>query len=681
MEAHESRLIDLLAGNHQFIVPIYQRTYNWNKKHCRQLYDDIVQAGLSNNDSTHFLGAITFYTPKQPIVNTRRHHLIDGQQRITTFMLLLAALKRKLRDQIPQPTPINQLYNTVELEDSDEYLKMKLAQDDNSAFEEILKNGQTTRSGTIRANYELFCKWVSEDRSSNNFKVIWKGIQKLTIVYIVTNDQDNAQGIFESMNSTGLNLSTTDLVQNYLLMQGNFNWQQKVYTKYWHPIEELFDNDSENFDGYLHCYLTMKQKRYIPKKDLYEKFKEHANQRAKDVLPDLYQYAKYYACLLYPKEYTSSSKKLNKLIKYIHDQNTDVVYPLLLKILSDYESRIISEDDAIELFTFVDSYLFRCTITKTAKNLNQAIPVIISKLDKSNYVNSVKDAVLERTGRDRFPAHPVFKQSFMEKEFYEKDPLSRYVLNRLTEKHQGSSALTLSEYQIEHIMPQKLSDEWKNTLGNDSDEIHNLYLRKIGNLTLTEENQVLGNNSFAEKQKIYASSVVKMTAALSTDYNQWTKTEINHRSERLAEDAIEVWKYPEGRSPKHPSVKEDQELERDHLYGKNVNALWDNLKKNISTQFSNAKFEMWQKHANFKISNSASRKPRIICSIQALKYKIYVVYNTHPSDGIIEISDFVKDVSKVGHSGTGDLRSEIYSDDDIPKAINLIQQVVQKLPH
>ena len=679
MEAHESRLIDLLAGSHQFVVPIYQRTYDWDKEHCRQLYDDIVQVGLGDSDSTHFLGAITFYTPKQPIVDTRQHHLIDGQQRITTFMLLLAALKRELRDQIPQPTPINQLYNTVEPKYSDKYLKMKLTQDDNRAFEEILKHGQTTRSGSIRTNYELFCKWVSKDHPSNNFNIIWKGIQKLTIVYIVTNDQDNAQRIFESMNSTGLDLSTTDLVQNYLLMQGNPDWQQKVYSDYWHPLEEIFADDGDNFDGYLHCYLTMKQRQYIMKKKLYKKFKEYAKQRANDVMPDLYQYARHYACLLYPKEYKSSSTKLNKLIKHIHDQNTDVVHPLLLKILNDYETGLIREEAAIELFTFVDSYLFRCTITGTTKNLNRAIPVIMLKLDENNYVNSIKDAVLGRAGRDRFPPDPVFKRSFKEKEFYQNDRVSRYALERLTEKYQGSGALNLSEYQIEHIMPQTLSNEWKEALGDDYDEIHNLSLRKIGNLTLTEENQVLGNNLFTEKQKMYAKSVVKMTATLSTDYGQWTKTEINSRTERLAEDAIKVWKYPEGYSPDSQNGRDDEELEQDHLDGRNVDELWFDLKKNILTQFPGTVFEMWQKYANFKIFNSASGKYQLICSIQALKSKIYVVYNTRLSDGIIEVSDFVDDVSKVGHLGTGELRSKIYTDDDISNAINLIDRVVQKL--
>ena len=682
MQAHESQLRDLLAGNHQFNVPIYQRTYDWDREHCKQLYDDIIQAGLSDSDSTHFLGAITYYTPKQAIANISHHQLIDGQQRITTFMLLLAALKRELHDQIPQPTLIDQiLYNSVESTDSDGYLKMKLTQDDNDAFVEILKNGHTARSGNIRTNYEYFCKWVSQNQSSNNFDVIWKGVQKLTIVHIVTNDQDNAQRIFESMNSTGLDLSTTDLVQNHLLMQFDLDQQQKVYNDYWHPLEEIFADDRDNFDSYLHCYLTMKQKQSIIKKKLYRKFKEYAKQHTIDILPDLHQYAKHYACLLYPKEYTSSSKKLNKLIKHICDQNTDVVHPLLLKILSDYENKLISEDVAVELFAFIDSYLLRCTVAGTAKNLNKAIPVIMSKLDENNYTNSIKGAVLERTGRDRFPTDSTFKRSFVDKEFYQNDRVSRYILERLAEKHQGSSTLNLSEYEIEHIMPQTLSDHWKKTLGDEYEEIHNSYLRQIGNLTLTEDNQSLGNDSFVDKQKIYAKSAAKMTVALHTNYSQWTEDEIINRSNCLAEDAVKVWKYPEGHSPDPQNEKEDEELEQDHLDGTNVAALWSSLRQKISAELPNAVFKMWQAYGNFKIFNSASGKYHLICSIRALKCKIYVVYNTRLSDGIIEVSDFVDDVSKVGHLGTGDLRSKIYSDDDVHKAVNLINKVVQKQAH
>lgn len=678
MEAREGRLRELLVGNLQFIVPIYQRTYDWGKEHCRQLYDDIVQAGLSGGDPAHFMGAITYYTPKQAIENISHHQLIDGQQRITTFMLLLVALKHELRDQIPQPpTLIDQiLYNSIESKDSDKYLKMKLTKEDNGAFEEILKNGHTTRSGSIKINYELFCKWLSQDRASNNFDVIWKGIQKLTVVHIAANDQDNAQRIFESMNSTGLELSTTDLVQNHLLMQGDLDWQKKVYNDYWYPMEELFVDDRDAFDNYLHCYLTMKQSLSITKKQLYKKFKEYAKQHTDKILPDLHQHARHYACLLHPKKHKSSSKKLDKLIERICDQNPEVAHPLLLKIVNDYESKLIGEDTAIELFTLIDSYLLRCTVAGTAKNLNRAIPVIMSKLNENDYANSIRGAVLERRGKDRFPDDLVFKRNFTTKEFYQKDRVTRYILNRLAEEYQ-SGALNLDDSQIEHIMPQTLSDEWRKTLGDKREEIHNEHLHRIGNLTLTNDNPSLGNNPFGEKQKIYAKSDLKMTTDLHTNYNQWTETEIISRSELLANAAIRIWKCPKGYSTNSRGGNEDIELEQDHLVGTNVATLWSDLKKAILSQSSGVVFEMWQKYANFKVLDSTG-KSHPVCSIQALKCKIYVVYNTRLSDGIIRTSDSVDDVSKVGHLGTGDLRLKVYGEDDIPKAVNLVNRVVQQ---
>ena len=678
MEAREGDLRGLLVGNLQFIVPIYQRTYDWDVEHCKQLYDDIVQAGLSDSDSSHFMGAITYYTPKEAIPNTSRHQLIDGQQRITTFMLFLVALRHKLGDQIPQPILIEQmLYNAVESEGSDRYLKIKLTQEDNEAFEEILRKGNTTCSGNIRTNYEHFCKWILQDKVSDSFNVLWRGIQKLTIVHIATNNRDNAQRIFESMNSTGLDLSTTDLVQNHLLMQGDLDWQKKVYIDYWHPMERIFADDRDDFDNYLHCYLTMKQRRVIIKRKLYKEFKEYTVQHKDDILSDLHRHAKHYACLLYPEKHKSSSQKLNRLIRYIYNQNTDVAHPLLLKIITDYENKLISEDVAISLFTLVDSYLLRCTIAGTAKNLNRAIPVIMSRLNKDDYAESVKEAILERKGKDRFPSDQVFKRNFIDKEFYQNDRVSRYILERLAEKYQDTNVLKLDIIQIEHIMPETLSTEWKKTLGENYEEVHNAHLRQVGNLTLTDDNQVLSNNSFIEKQRIYASSVIKMTASLC-NYKQWTATEIIGRSEHLADYAIKIWKCPEGYSPDSQSSDENEELEQDYLDGKNTARLWSALKKEIFTKLPGTVFEMRQKYANFKILHPVSNKYHLICSIQALKCKIYVVYNTCPSDRIIEVSNFVDDISQVGHLGTGDLRSKIYSDNDISKAVNLISRVVQK---
>ena len=179
MEIGKRSMKDLLVGNQQFIVPIYQRTYDWDNDHCKQLYDDIVHAGQNNATSTHFMGAITYYTLPEPIPDVSRHELIDGQQRITTLLLLLVALKHELGDQIQKPAQIDQLlYNIAESKDSDRYIKIKLNQKDNDAFEEIIKTQKTDRSGSIRANYERLCKWVSRDKKSDAFNVIWRNCSR-----------------------------------------------------------------------------------------------------------------------------------------------------------------------------------------------------------------------------------------------------------------------------------------------------------------------------------------------------------------------------------------------------------------------------------------------------------------------------------------------------------------------
>ena len=636
-------------------------------------------------EPTHFLGAITSYTPPEPIPNVCRHQLIDGQQRITTLMLLLAALRRELNDQIDQPELIDQLlYNFVEPKDSDRYLKIKLDMEDNDAFEEIIKNGQTDHSGNIRANYNRFCKWLSQDSTSGRFSVIWRGIQKLIIVHIAAGDQDNAQRIFESMNSTGLGLSTTDLVQNYLLMKGSPNWQKKAYNDHWQPMEKIFEDGRRDFDNYLRCYLIMKQRHVITKHKLYQKFKEYTREYKGDTLSDLHKYAEHYACLKYPERYKSSSKKLNRLIAYIYNQNTDVADPLLLEVISNYENKLISEDIAMEIFTLVDSYLLRCAIAGTTKNLNRAVPVIMSKLDQHNYADSIKHAILERRGKDRFPSDSVFRRNFIDKEFYQSDRVSLYILRRLAEKYQDTSALRLDALTIEHIMPQKLSEGWKSDLGDKHDDIHNAHLRQIGNLTLTDDNPTLSNNTFVEKQKIYANSVVKMTATLhSPKYKQWSADEIVGRSEQLADDAVKIWKCPDGypdpvNGSDDDKEPDDKELEEDHLDGTNVTLLWYTLKDAISNKCPDAIFEMRQKYANFKVKIPNSDKYSLVCSIMALKCKIYVVYNTSVSEKIINHSNFVDDVSHVGHLGTGDLRSKIYNDDDAHRAANLIEQVMYK---
>ena len=459
-------------------------------------------------------------------------------------------------------------------------------------------------------------------------------------------------------------------------MKGDLNWQKKVYNDHWLPMEKIFEDNRSGFDDYLRHYLMMKQKTNVTRKKLYQKIKKYAGQYDGDILSDLHKYAKHYACLLYPEWHKTSSEKLNRQIMYIYDQNTDVAHPLLLRIIGDYENELISEDDAADLFALIDSYLLRCGVAGTAKNLNRAIPVVMSSLDKDNYAKSVKKAVLERGGKDRFPSNSIFKRNFIDKEFYKNDRVSVYILRRLAEKYQDTSALRLDELTIEHIMPQNLSKSWKADLGDKYDETHNAHLRQIGNLTLTEDNPALGNNSFADKQKIYASSIVRMTADLASPrYKQWSADEIVRRSKQLADDAIKIWKSPDGYSS---GPDPDDELEQDHLDRTNVTLLWRKLKESISDKCPDAIFEMKQRYANFKVKIPNFNKYGLVCSIVAQKCRIYVVYNTHVSEKVVSPSNFVEDISNVGHLCVGDLRSKIYDDADVKKATDLVEQVYAK---
>ena len=674
MKVDEERLTKLLEGNRQFVVPIYQRTYDWHDLHCKQLYDDIVEVGSSEDDLTHFIGAITYHSPREAIQPVSRHQLIDGQQRITTLMLLLVALKHVFKEQVDeqQSAMIDQLLynNRIVPEHGERHLKMRLNEDDRVVFDEILKSGQTNHTGNISANYNWLCKQMEEHQSVGILDVIWRGIQRLTTVHIEIGDRDNAQRIFESMNSTGLDLSKTDLIQNFLLMTDDLEWQDDVFKKYWLPMEKIFGDNLSKFDDYFRCYLIMKRRSTVKRKQVYYEFKKYSKQlNKKDLLVDLLKHAELYAMLALDKRH--SSDRLEKLLANIRSLDTDVADPLLLNILNDHEVDRIDEDSASELFELIDSYLLRCAVVGTTKNLNRAIPVVMSQIQTDDYFASVRDAIMKRAGRDRFPSDPVFEKSLIEKEFYRQDATSEYIVKRLAQNYQGKDVIKFDELEFEHIMPQTLSDKWKEYLGDTYDEIHDQCLRKIGNLTWVEENQSLSNALFVEKQKLYKLSAVKMTTMLLA-YQNWTGIDVDHRSRELAGKAIKIWKYPGGY---HTLPIEDEStlLEQSHLESTEKENLWDELKKRILAACPGAVFAMTRTYANFKYKTPGSDKYDIICSINALKFKIYVVYNTTATEGVIDTSNFVEDITGVGHLGIGHMRSTVYSSEDASRAIDLVK--------
>lgn len=660
----------ILEPNVKFEIPIYQRTYDWSKKHCRQLYDDIVKVGKSDEDISHFIGAITYVSETTlPNVDVESYQVIDGQQRLTTIMLLLRALKDVLdgtSGNVTKPKIDQLLFNINEKVNNPNYYKLILTEDDNPIFQEIMKDGKSESSNNIVINFKYFTTWLSEDNNAPD--VIWRGIRRLNLVQILINEKDDAQAIFESMNSTGLDLSSTDMIQSYLLMSKKTEWQERIYKNYWRTMEKRF-GDPERFADFLRDYLMMHRGSIVSKKDTYEYFKKHmVNLDKEDEIKKMYKYSEYHANLVKLSEHPS--EKLNKVIKYVYDQDTRVANPLLLKLLADYADGNITECEAESVFLLVDSYLLRCHICDMTKGGNKVFPETIPHIDKNNYAKSIEKTLMSKMGNRRFPRDIIFKEKLEQLPIYMNRTMCKYLLVRL--EHEHKELIDVENIEIEHIMPQKLNDDWKNDLGEDWKNLHEKYIHIIGNLTLTAYNAHMSNERFPFKIETFKQSNISLTRDL-TEYSKWNEDTIKKRTKMLTEKAVKLWACPKGYDLEST---DDRLSEDEYLDGKNIKELWKTLKEKILSACIGIEFYMWKTYGSFKL-HVADSKDIVICSMEAQNNKIILRYNTKIQDGVINSSKFVRDVSNIGHYGVGDFCSMITFEEDVDRGVNLTKTIYE----
>lgn len=626
-------------------------------------------AGTSNSINHHFIGAITCYNNNSPIGDVDPYQVIDGQQRLATLMLFLKALKGTLPEPVEESQlgKINQLLFNVNEKNSDDYYKMVLNEEDDRAFKDILEYEKTDKRGNIDSAYKYFCRRLVADKP--DFETMWIGIQKLTAVQILLTDKEDAQAIFESMNSTGLNLSQTDLIQNYLLMSNNSNWQNKVYKSYWLPMEKLFKDNLDNFDEFLRTYLIMKTSKPITKRSLYKKFKIYTQAFDKEqILERLHSASRQYANLVGISEHD-----LKQDIDLIRDQDTVVANSLLLRVLLDLDERQISTDDAKNIFALMDSYLLRCAICGTGKNLNKAIPLLIPQDVPVSY-KDIEQKVMKKQGNDRFPRDSTFSDKLVHKQLHAGDSICKYVLERLEHQIAGKEPADLSGLQIEHIMPKTLSDEWRNMLGTDWLALYEKYLHTIGNLTLTGYNPELGNKIFDEKKKIYGNSNVRMTQII-IQAKKWDEEEINKRAKYMARLATDVWKCPRGYEG---FEDDDEDPEKDYLDGKEVDDLWYSVKAKILSTCPGTTFHMMKRYGTIRAKLNQADRSTVICSFEARTRKFRVIYNVKVTDGYMKKNNFIEDVSDRSHLGLGEYRSEVTTDGDVEQLLDFIHTVWKK---
>ncbi|WOV92387.1 MAG: DUF262 domain-containing HNH endonuclease family protein [Candidatus Nitrosoabyssus spongiisocia] len=668
MDADNKKFHELIDSGCQFSIPIYQRTYNWTHKQCKRMFDDILKIGKADKGS-HFMGSVAYVgSAEHASVEITPYQIIDGQQRLTTLMLLLAAMKDfldKTKTDITSQKIDSLLFNRNH-ENTEEYYKLVLTDNDDETFKSILNNDKIKYSNNITTNFEFFRQQFSNN--TGILDTVWNGIHNLNIVSIVIdkNGGDKPQEIFEGLNSTGLDFSTTDLIRNYVLMRYDTKKQKKIYKEFWRPMEMLFSGNDDDFDEFIRNYLMVQKKLLISKKNTYDEFKEYTKDLIMDIeIKNIYKYSKYYAMIIYGN---NDSDTLEKYIANIRDQGTNVAHSLLLKVLVDHADEKISFNDVVSILSLVDSYLVRGFVCNTlSKGANKRFPELLNKIIETDYVKSIeKTIMINRSLAREFPRDSTFREKLERVQLYSNITLCRYILFRL--EHEGNNEIVDSEsLQIEHIMPQTLTEEWERYLGNTWKDTHEKYLHTIGNLTLTGHNQKIGNIIFAEKKKEYEKSHLKITKSLC-NYENWNRTSISERTKNLIEDSIKIWKCPE--EPNRTSTNElDDTFEDDYLEGKEITDLWNKLKERILSSFNYIQFNMTKVYGSFTIISEDDKRIGF-CGIMALKNKIYLAYHIKINDKILKPSSFVIDVSNVGrYYNMAELKFTIFTENDIDKAI------------
>ncbi|MBW6488764.1 DUF262 domain-containing protein [Sulfurimonas sp.] len=546
MEARQISIEDFLSSNKtRFIIPVYQRNYDWKEKNCLQLFEDIKNIGLQGERKSHFMGSIVYVANSDTdSIDLKEYVIIDGQQRLTTSTLFLKALydvidDEDLKDEILESFLINKRL------DEKNKLKLKPIKKDDDVFKKLLKNDFDTidTNSNIYKNYNFFKNQMIK---FGDFKSLYLGFKKLFIVHIALNRRDdNPQLIFESINSTGVSLSQSDLIRNFLLMDKEADEQIELFENYWFKIEENLT--SENISNFIRDYLTVKQNKIPNKDDTYEAFKvfvSSENMQTKGLLIELLEYSKIYKTFLFPHNeiYAQNLKNLKQL-------KIGVVYPFLLSVISSFNKQLINEQELFVTLEIIESYIIRRMVCNKATNaLNKVFASLFSDiLEMPNFMYEqfskyFATILFSKRGSAIFPDDEEFRADFTSRDAYNLKNI-KFILLRLENK-ENNEKVDIATLSIEHFMPQTLTNSWRAKLGDNYQLIHDKYLHNIGNLSLSGDNTQLGNKSFEDKKYILKEqSRLKLNQYFINAIN-WDDKEINRRADVLFEEAKILWEYP-----------------------------------------------------------------------------------------------------------------------------------------
>ncbi len=695
MESKAVNLLRFFQIGKQCLIPIYQRTYSWSEEQCDLLWSDIVRIGKNDLIPSHFVGSFVYIQegPNQVFAATPQCMVIDGQQRMTTISLLLLALADAIQKngcdlQFDTETKVSATYikNNYLLnsnEDGNRKFKLILTQSDKDTYLNLLEGNPIPElfSKRIIENYEFFQDKLAE----SDLVTVYRGIQKLMIVEIALDRTiDNPQLIFESLNSTGLELSQADLIRNFILMGLERERQDEVYKKYWFPMEGRFGHAeySSYFDRFMRDYLTIKLGRIPNIDDVHKEFKFYSQalvgQDISDVVSDVFKYSEYYVKMVLGKE-TDQVLKLN--FENLNQLRVDVAYPFLLQVYEDFVGGVIGRDDFVKVIQLIESYVFRRSICGIQTNsLNKTFSLLYRDLDKQNYVESIQSSLLLKDSYRRFPNDFEFQEAISIKDVYNFRN-KNYLFKKLESSKLQNESINFDKLSIEHILPQNpnLSSHWISDLGSNYQEVQEKYLHTLGNLTLTGYNSELSDRPFVDKREAeggFRNSRLYLNSGLR-DLEVWNESEIQKRAEQLSQLALTVWSYPKlddsvvQRYKKHKTKKkEDAEYTLDHY--KHLNDFRLDLYKKLSERISAIHPDITEQFNKQYIAFRNPDELNFICIVPQ-KSRLRITLSIRLED-LNDVKGICEDVSGLGYWGTGVTLFGIKSESELDYSMNLILQ-------
>lgn len=689
MKAAEANFLKFLKRSDQLEVPIYQRTYSWTRPECQQLWSDIIRASHGDVEG-HFVGSIVYIdTGIYQVTGANAIEIIDGQQRLTTISLLLLALTRALEADGDGSAPTaRKLYRDYLLQEEDENegaearYKLLLTKGDRDTFMRLIDGREVDPSAAPRLldTYNLFVDHLR--RTTLTLDQVVAGVEKLLIVDIaLERDHDNPQLIFESLNSTGLDLSQADLIRNYVLMGLPHKQQAEIYTNSWYPLEQSFPAEHQDlFDRFMRDYLTMKTGQ-IPKIDrVYESFKSLAQVSElspADLVADVYHHSKHWVQLAFDR---AADPVLREAIADLNQLKVDVAHPFLMDVLEDHAQEKITGAELLEVVRMVESYVFRRAIAGLPTNiLSKTFAGLVREVDETSYMESLKAALLLKESYARLPGDAEFRREFVVKDVY--NFRSRNYLLRKLENHGRKELVDVDSYTIEHVLPQNpdLSLEWQQELGPDWKAVQERWLHTVGNLTLTGYNPELSDRPFGEKLTIkggFRESPLRLNQYIA-QREHWNEAEIERRAELLADLALKIWPAPqldEETLAKYRKTKAKVAAVYtldDHAALKGqIRPLFDELRKRILNLDAGVHEGVRKQYIAYKL---ATNFVEVVPLGSELKLFLDVTLEElNDPDGL------GRDVTAVGHWGTGSVEVRLASIDGIEDVMALIRQAFEQ---